>query len=285
MLVNCFSYRLQEKFLNFSEKKGTEMQKKIRIGLFDSGVGGLTVLCACRRVLPQAEYFYYGDNFHAPYGSRSKEEIEAFVTEGLEALKRHKVDAAVLACNTATAVCAEAMRKKFSFPILGMEPAVKPAAEKYRDILVLATPRTAESERLRELVGRFPDRRITVCALPGLAGAIEAHLTKGTPLTLSDHLPAGIFPQAVVLGCTHYTFFRREISAFYNCEVFDGGEGTARRLFSLLKIGRRDHPKPPDIHFQPPPSSKNFSFGGVIFLGKARKMNKKLFYSNVCSII
>ena len=260
-------------------------KENARIGLFDSGVGGLTVLEACRRALPQATYFYYGDNARAPYGTRTEGEIGAFVAEGLETLARQRIDAAVLACNTATAVCAEAMRKKFGFPIVGMEPAVKPAAEKFHDVLVLATPRTAESGRLRALVGKFPQCNIMVCALPRLAGAIEAHLTAGAPFSVSDHLPTDVSPQAVVLGCTHYTFFRREISSFYNCEVFDGAEGTARRLSSLLKIGQRNHPKPPKIHLQPPASSEKFACGGVFFLGSGKKINEILFNSNICSII
>lgn len=259
------------------------MKEKMRVGVFDSGVGGLTVLAACRRKLPDVCFYYYGDNFRAPYGSRPAAEIEAFVTEGMDALAACNIDAAVLACNTATAVCADAMRKRYPFSVLGMEPAVKPAAEKYRDILVLATPRTAESARLRALVDRFPDRRIEVYAAPDLAGAIEAYLTRGTRFALADHLPKAS-PGCVVLGCTHYTFFRREIARFYGCDVMDGGEGTANHLSEILNLGRRDHQFPP---LTPVKFSENDQIDMrkmVIFLGKARKLNQFVYNSNVCSI-
>ncbi len=258
-------------------------EKDVKVGLFDSGVGGLNVLAACRRALPAATFFYYGDNGRAPYGSRPAEEIERFVVEGMDALAACGVHAAVLACNTATAVCAEAMRERYSFPVLGMEPAVKPAAEKYNEILILATPRTAESERLRTLVNRFPGRRITVCAAPFLAGAIEARLTRGERFSLSEHLPPAK-PEGVVLGCTHYSFCRREIAAFYGCEVFDGCDGTARHLLNILKLGPSNHSIPPLTPSDPVESCQKIGEGRAIFFGKTGKMNEAVYNSNVCSI-
>lgn len=222
----------------------------VRVGVFDSGIGGLTVLKACVGKLPDCCFYYYGDNARAPYGSRPRGEIVRFVSEALRRFERIGVDAAVLACNTATAVCAEQMRAAFPFPVVGVEPAVRPAALQCSRVLVLATPRTAESDRLRRLLARYPRCDFTVCALPYLAGAIERALTRGDKLTISDHLPAGRY-DGVVLGCTHYVFFRQEIARFYGCMVFDGGEGTANRLKSVLaeqlvrrKNGIADHPQP-----------------------------------------
>ena len=257
--------------------------------MFDSGIGGLNVLAACRSLLPGCLFYYYGDNAHAPYGARPKEEITRYVNGVLSVFEGLGVDAAVLACNTATAVCAEEMRDKFSFPIVGMEPAVRPAAAACRNVLVLATPHTIASARLHELIARFPQCRFTLYAAPALAGAIEQHLTRKAPLTLSDHLPA-FDPDGVVLGCTHYVCFRREIARFYGCQVFDGVLGTAQRLTSVLaervgreKIGTGDHHCPtwnPNNCLTK--KCRKWQKKGVIFLGKGGKINQKVYFSNIC---
>ncbi len=205
------------------------------VGVFDSGVGGITTLHACVRVLPRVRFLYFGDNGNAPYGSRPKEEIARLVGGALERLERENVSAAVLACNTATACCIEEMRRRFYFPVIGTEPAIKPAANACRNVLVLCTPRTASSERMRSLISRFPETNFTVRPLEGLAAAIEAHYLQGTLLRLSDHLPAGRGYDGVVLGCTHYVFLKEEIGSYYGCKVFDGNEGIARRLKKVLR--------------------------------------------------
>ena len=259
------------------------------MGIFDSGIGGLHVLAACRRLLPGCLFLYYGDNARAPYGSRTAEEISRFTREGLALLEGWGADAAVLACNTATAVCAEEMRRAFSFPVLGVEPAVRPAARICRDVLVLATPRTAESRRLAALTARFPQCRFRIAPLPSFAAAIERCLTRGEGLTLSDHLPA-LRPDGVVLGCTHYAFFRRDIAAFYRCPVFDGAQGTARRLVTVLaervsqgKIGTDDH----FCTLINPNNCLTFGYkkrgdAGVIFLGDGKFYNKLVYSTNIC---
>ena len=272
--------------------RGDSVGKILRVGVFDSGIGGLTVLAACRKRLPYCRFYYFGDNARAPYGSRPREEITSFVFEGMRRFARLGTDAAVLACNTATAVCAERVRAAFPFPVVGVEPAVRPAALKYRRVLVLATPRTAESARLRALVARFPQSKIEVCALPALAGEIERALTRGERLTISDHLPQGTFG-GVVLGCTHYAFFRAEIADFYGCEVFDGAEGTARRLGYVLAAGGQTPQNGIGDHLRPPlfPQNTNICFNqnpedtpdkGVIFLGKGRKINQFVYNTNIC---
>ncbi|MGN1078219.1 MAG: glutamate racemase [Candidatus Gallimonas sp.] len=255
------------------------------VGVFDSGVGGLTVLRECVRQIPEARFLYLGDNARAPYGSRPPEVIVSFVREALEKFQRRGVNATLLACNTATAVAADQVRKEFSFPIVGTEPAVAPAARVCRNVLILCTPRTAESPRLRALVARFPQTRFTVSPAPRLAGEIERFLTRGESLTLSDHLPGGNF-DGVVLGCTHYVFFREEIASFYRAPVFDGNEGTAKRLRALLplkKIGTGDHlcsEQNPNMCL-----TKKYSLcpnKGIIFLGEGAKINRSVFFSNVC---
>ena len=221
------------------------------VGVFDSGIGGLTVLNECARRLRGCRFYYLGDNARAPYGSRGAEEIFAFVAEAMRQFADLGVDAAVLACNTATAVCAERVRRMVSFPVIGAEPALLPAFRVCRRPLLLATRRTAESLRVKALLARRPAHcRVTVRSCAELAGAIEAGFTLGTPFSLPDLLPSFSLaeqPDGVVLGCTHYVFLKREISAFYGAPVFDGNAGIARRLESLLcaaenlKIGTDDH--------------------------------------------
>ncbi|MDE7158240.1 MAG: glutamate racemase, partial [Clostridiales bacterium] len=178
------------------------MKKTPLVGMFDSGIGGLTVLRECVRLLPNCRFLYYGDNDHVPYGSKTEEEIYSYTERAMEYFLRAGVNAAVLACNTATAVAAEGLRKRFPFPIVGLEPAVKPASEACKNVLVLATPRTAESGRLHRLVERF-SCRFHIVPAPELAAAIERNLTQGEPFSIADYLPKGEF-DGVVLGCTHY---------------------------------------------------------------------------------
>ena len=259
------------------------------VGVFDSGIGGLNVLAACMQRLPGCRFYYYGDNVHAPYGARPKEEIVRFTRHAMRVFASMRVDAAVLACNTVTAVCVEEMRSEFSFPVVGMEPALRPAAASCRDVLVLATPHTIASERLRSLILRAPACRFTLAALPDLAGEIERCLTRGTPLTLSDHLP-DVSPDGVVLGCTHYVFFRREIARFYGCPVFDGVQGTANRLAAVLSEVLEEQKIGTDDHHCPTWNPNNCltkkyikcQKNRVIFLGNSKNINKKTFFSNIC---
>lgn len=255
------------------------------MGVFDSGIGGLSVLAAAVHALPGCTFFYYGDNMHAPYGTRSAEEIGRFVRGALRKFSERGVDAAVIACNTATAACIGQARAEFMFPIVGMEPAVACAAGEGKRVLVLATPFTVRSKRLSELLARFPGTRFTVCAADRFAGAIEEHFLRKTPLTISDHLPQGHY-DGVVLGCTHYVFFRREIADFYGCEVYDGVKGTVDRLRTILeheKIGTGDHHCPhrnPNICFNQ--TWKKRRKNVIYFLGMNKNYNKRLFYTNIC---
>lgn len=254
------------------------MRKYPVVGIFDSGIGGLTVLRECAMQIPGARFLYYGDNEHVPYGSRTKEEICFFAELAMVYFLRAGVDAAVIACNTATAVAAERLRERFPFPIVGMEPAVKLAAERCKNVLVLATPRTVESDRLKKLTERF-SCRFQIAPAPALAQAIEQSLTSRTPLSLADHLPEGDY-DGVVLGCTHYCFYKREIAEFYGCEVFDGNAGTAKQLKKRLNLPRKgnflekcgtvDHTNTNIcLSFDCNKMPKN----GVIFVNKSQKIN------------
>ena len=210
------------------------------VAFFDSGIGGLTVLSECQKVQGKEIFYYYGDNKHAPYGNLPPKKIKRYVFHAFRRFKRLKVKAAVLACNTATAVCVEDLRKKYSFPIIGAEPAVRLAAQAGGKVLVLATRATCESERLRHLCGKvakeFPNVELCVRPCDGLAGAIEKNLL------CKDYDYTAYLPEekvdAVVLGCTHYIYIVEQVRRFYRCPIFDGNAGIARRLCTLLECGR-----------------------------------------------
>ncbi len=230
------------------------------VAFFDSGIGGLTVLAACRRLLPNAVFYYYGDNERAPYGNLPDEKIRRLVLRAFRKFKRLKVAAAVVACNTATAVCVETLRKRCDFPVIGTEPAVHVAAKEGGEVLVLATRATCESARFQALckraAERFPATRIVAHPCDGLAGEIEKGL--GEDRDFTSYLPRAT-PKTVVLGCTHYPYIREQIEAHYGCKTVDGNEGIARRLKALLEganaskkhpENRQNHSRPPNPRFQ-----------------------------------
>jgi glutamate racemase len=122
------------------------------IAFFDSGIGGLTVLAECQKYLKSHILYYYGDNARAPYGNLSHSVMWSYVKEAFDLFADLQVKAAVVACNTVTALCIENLRKNYSFPIIGAEPAIMQAARQTEgEVLILATKGTLESERFRLL--------------------------------------------------------------------------------------------------------------------------------------
>jgi glutamate racemase len=183
------------------------------IGVFDSGVGGLSVLSEIRRELPGENLLYVADSAHAPYGNKSREMIQARSVAIVEFLLSRNAKAIVVACNTATSAAVETLRARFSVPIVAMEPAVKPAAESTKSgvIGVLATSGTLGSEnfaRLHERFGAQADILVQPC--PGLVELVEAgNLTgENTRALLEKYLVPLLEQRAdnIVLGCTHYPF-------------------------------------------------------------------------------
>ncbi len=212
------------------------------IAFFDSGVGGLTVLSACERHLKNEILYYYGDNRHAPYGNLPQAKIRKYVLRAFKKFQRLKVRAAVIACNTATAVCIEELRTRFSFPIVGAEPAVMAAAAKGGEVFVLATRATCESERFLRLCKKaqalYPSASVRIAPCDLLAGEIEEHLFCKA-YDYSRFLPRGK-PDAVVLGCTHYIYIKEQIEKHFACPAYDGNEGMAKRLCAVLGEKNRD---------------------------------------------
>jgi len=211
----------------------------MKIGLFDSGVGGLTLLAEALRQMPNAAYLYYADTDHVPYGTRSRDEILDFTEKSVQFLIDQGCQCIVIACNTATAVAAEALRARCSIPIVGIEPAVKSALARHADrrVLVVATPTTLREEKLHRLLDRCPDHEaVDLRALPELVPMAECEDYDAFDYLrreLADYPPERY--SEVVLGCTHYNYFRDSfLRLFPDAEVIDGAEGTVHRMRSLL---------------------------------------------------
>ncbi len=213
------------------------------IGFFDSGVGGVSVLHTARRILPNEHFLYYGDNGHAPYGPKPLEEIRRLSAESVGVLLDRGVKAVVIACNTATSAYAEILRAELKLPVIGMEPALKPAQEARHggEILVLATQATLTLPKFQRLMKRYGDHVIPVVGR-GLVELVEAGRADSpeTEAALRELLGryVGRSIDSVVLGCTHYPFLAGAIQRMFpEAELFDGRTGTCMRLKHLLEAG------------------------------------------------
>lgn len=209
------------------------------IGVFDSGVGGLSVLRHLRAALPFENFFYVADSGHAPYGARSPEFIrERSLAIGLF-LQQRGSKALIVACNTATAAAVDALRDTLSIPVIAMEPGIKPAVVQSRSkiIGVLATAGTLESARFFSLVNRYAgDCEIITQPCAGLVECVEAgELASANALALlklyvDPLLARGV--DTIVLGCTHYPFLRDALAQLLSDDIaiIDTGPAVAREL-------------------------------------------------------
>lgn len=219
-------------------------QKNDHIAVFDSGVGGISVLRQLLRILPNERYIYYGDSANAPYGTRTTEQVRQLALAVAEKLVPRGLKALVVACNTATAAAIEELRRAYpQLIVVGVEPALKVGADKYPGghIGVMATPVTLEGEKFHRLLDRFRDMcTISLIPAPGLADLVEAGKQNGPEgeallRALLDPYVGKL--DALVLGCTHYPFARQTIAGILGSgtELLDGGEGTAAQTRALLE--------------------------------------------------
>lgn len=213
------------------------------IGVFDSGVGGLSVLRAVRARLPGEDLLYIADSAHAPYGDLPPDRIRGRSEQITRYLVEHGAKAVVVACNTATAVAVEHLRTLFSLPIVAIEPAVKPAVSRSRSgtVGVLATSATLASPRYAALLARYGDRaRVMAQACPGLVECVERGdwASDETLRLVRRHVAPLIAAGAdqIVLGCTHYPFLRPLIEAVVGpaVEVLETGPAVAAELHRRL---------------------------------------------------
>jgi glutamate racemase len=214
----------------------------MKIGFFDSGVGGITVLAEARRQLPQEDFLYYADTEHVPYGTKNKEEVKKLVLDAVEFMWREGMKALVVACNTATSIAINDLRQKYQIPILGMEPAVKPAVEKNgsKRVLVTATPLTLQEEKYQNLVSRVDRSHIVDgVALPELVEYAERFVFAADVIVpyLKQKLANFDLQQygTVVLGCTHFPYFKDSFQeVFPEAQIIDGSFGTVNHLKNTL---------------------------------------------------
>ena len=214
------------------------MNKSDYIAVFDSGLGGISVLRELEKLMPRERYLYFGDHKNAPYGSKTTDEVRALTLAAAERLMCHGCKALVVACNTATATAIKDLRAKYPDKIIvGIEPALKPAAEQFPDgpIGIMATEVTLREEKLAALMEHYPNTELIRIPAPGLVALIEAQ--QPTDELLRQILnPYRHRLKALVLGCTHYPLVRDTISAILpETVLFDGGLGTARQTQRLLQ--------------------------------------------------
>lgn len=216
----------------------------MNIGIFDSGIGGLTLLHQAIMLMPQENFLFYADTDHVPYGTKSREQVISYVDEVIQFMISHDCKAVVIACNTATAVAADLMRARYPlFPIIGIEPAVKPAVEESagKRVMVVATPLTVHEKKLQKLVERVDDAHLVdLVELPRLVTFAECGEFVSDQVTayLRERFAGYQLEQygELVLGCTHFNYFKDTFQTLMppHLHIIDGSLGTVRQLMRVL---------------------------------------------------
>ena len=216
-----------------------------QIAVFDSGVGGISVLRELVKALPHELFLYYGDSANAPYGTKTTEQVIDLTTRHIGELIDRGAKAVVIACNTATSAAAEILREKYPLiPIIGIEPALKTAvmSGSHPRVLVMATPMTLRLEKFHRLMDRYESLgQVYLLPCPGLAELVEQGELRGEKIEsylnklLRDYRDNAV--DAAVLGCTHYPFVKPVIASILGdrVQIFDGSRGTARELTRRLE--------------------------------------------------
>lgn len=219
------------------------MNRNSPIGVFDSGLGGISVAKEIARELPFEKILYYGDSAHNPYGTKTAEEITAYCTRICDDFMKQDVKAIVIACNTATSACVPLLRKSYPVDIIGMEPALKVAADSGSrlKIAVWATDFTLREKKFARLMDRFKDEHaITRVACPKLVRLVEEDRLddqEQCDAVLNEYLSMSNDPDVIVLGCTHFIFFKDRLRKLVEdrVSIVDGNQGTVHHLQDLLK--------------------------------------------------
>lgn len=244
-----------------SERQASNIQADAPIGVFDSGVGGLTILSALQRELPHETYIYIGDNAHVPYGTRSDEEIIDLSINACRFLIEQGVKLIVVACNTASQAALSVLRATFAVPFVGVVPAVKPAARITHNgrIGVAATNNSAKAAYLRQLIDDFAGGiEVYAVGCPELVTLVEHGELEG-PL-VDETLQQALQPllahnvDVIVLGCTHFPALRPAIERLVGkrVQVIDSSAAIARRTHAILNAEGTIHPNSKDADETPP---------------------------------
>ncbi|MDD6462285.1 MAG: glutamate racemase [Bifidobacteriaceae bacterium] len=234
------------------------MSNSAPIGVFDSGMGGISVVRQIRADMPDENIVFYGDSAHAPYGLKSVEEIRGYCFAIVDRLLDMGAKAIVIACNTATSACVNDLRERYSVPIIGMEPALKVACDRGngtpQHVIVAATPLTLRERKFARLMARFQNAHdIEKQPCPDLVTIVESGQLEDRDLVMRtlhkyfDHYDLE-HVDSVVLGCTHFIFYRSYFREFLpsNVAIVDGNEGTSRHLHVVLESLGQLAPDPDD---------------------------------------
>lgn len=214
--------------------------RKIKIGFLDSGIGGVTVLKECIKLLDNFSYVYYSDSINNPYGDKDYRELIEIVEEIVIELINKGCYVIVIACNTASCICVNYLRDKYKeIKFIAIEPAIKLAHDKKNgdNTLIMATKGTMDSEKFHILYDKYSDNSCYLLSCVGLANLIE----EGNDKLLREYLINNLEQykgkvSSVVLGCTHYPLIKKEISEVLgNVDFYDGSVGVAKQLFRIIK--------------------------------------------------
>ncbi len=217
----------------------------MKIGFFDSGVGGLSVLHTAMRILPPQQYIYFADSKNAPYGTKSKKEVKKLTFAAVDFLYKKNISALVIACNTATSVAVKKLRTEYDLPIIGMEPAIKPAIEKSKNkkVLLVATALTLKEKKLHHLLSQLnATQKVDGIALPDLI--LFAEKMEWNHPKVSKYLGKKLNQinwkdySSIVLGCTHFLFFKTHFQKIIppHIEIIDGNLGTVLHLKNQIHL-------------------------------------------------
>lgn len=246
----------------------TMEKNEMPIAVFDSGVGGISVLREAVKQMPHEDFYFFGDSKNAPYGTKTTEEVRRLTFTHVEEFLNMGIKGLCIACNTATSAAVRSLREQYqSLPIVGIEPAVKPASlfMEHPSVLVMATPMTIHGGKLRHLVEKYSSKAdLHLLACPGLMEFVEEGrlddplfipFLKSLLYEFSAYNPNHTHIDAVVTGCTHYPFAAKEILSVLgdSVKLFDGGEGTAKELkrrLSAANLLRKDDSHEGKVTFQ-----------------------------------
>ena len=222
-----------------------KLSKDMPIGFMDSGLGGISVLREAVRLMPNEDYIYFGDSANVPYGNKPREEIRRLTFNVVEELIDRGIKGLAIACNTATSAAVKDLRIMYpDLPLVGIEPAIKPAIEQSHGgrILVMATPMTIRQEKFRHLLEKYGEgHEVVSVPCDGLVGFVENCMFDQDLLNVyfAKHLKPYLMDntESIVLGCTHYPFLRSNIKEYLrenhfreDIALIDGSLGTAREL-------------------------------------------------------
>ncbi|MBS9776224.1 MAG: glutamate racemase [Fusobacterium sp.] len=212
----------------------------MKIAVFDSGIGGLSVLHLALKKLPNENFIYFADKDNVPYGTKSKKEILKYVDTAVDFMLKQNIKAIVVACNTATSAAIKEIREKYKDTIIiGMEPAVKKAVDLYPDkkVLVIATPLTVKGEKMNKLISKFDKNNlVNLISLPKLVEFAENKIFNSEEVKkyLEDEFKDINFDEysSIVLGCTHFNYFKKILRDILpkHIKFLDGNEGTINKL-------------------------------------------------------